>query len=406
MPERRQGWRAVAIVCGVALGLAACGAPSSGTDGNAQSSSVPATPDEPVTLNILDVAGDLQLTKGMIKSFAKQHPDIVSDVTYTSAPAPKMAGKLKAQQQAGQVQTDLVLTGTDGLAAGVEQDLLVKLLPKFQKRFPDLMENYKKPAAAMQELAEGHGIEVTYYPSGPLLEYNPDEVTDPPETTKELLAWAKAHPGKFQYAQPPNSGPGRTLLMALPYLLGDQQPKKPETWTNTWSYLKKLEPYIRYHPSGTTETMKNLSNGSADIIATTTGWDINPRVLGTVPKGMKVTTLSGPGGFHWVTDAHYAVVPQGVSQDVLSANLALIQWMLKPKQQAKAYDEGYFYPGPAVEGATLDMAPPQSQQVIKEYGRPQYQKWISKYPKETSLPAKAQVTAFNQWNRKIGGGGG
>jgi putative spermidine/putrescine transport system substrate-binding protein len=30
--------------------------------------------------------------------------------------------------------------------------------------------------------------------------------------------------------------------------------------------------------------MKNLANGSARIIASTTGRDINPRVLGTVPQ--------------------------------------------------------------------------------------------------------------------------
>ena len=29
--------------------------------------------------------------------------------------------------------------------------------------------------------------------------------------------------------------------------------------------------------------MTNLANGTVDIIATTTGWDINPRALGTVP---------------------------------------------------------------------------------------------------------------------------
>ncbi|MGH3318725.1 MAG: ABC transporter substrate-binding protein [Streptosporangiaceae bacterium] len=408
MIDKSRKWRAGAAVAGLAMLAAACGAPQSGGGGGgnaAQPTSIPKKPSEPVTLNILDVAGDLQLTKGMIQEFAKKHPDIVSKVTYTSAPAPEMAGKLKAQQQAGNVQTSLVLTGTDGLSAGIEDDLPVKMMPNFSGRFPNLMDNYLKPAAAMQGLAQGYGIEVTYYPSGPLLEYNPKKVKDPPKTTDELLAWAKAHPGKFQYAQPANSGPGRTLLMALPYLLKDKNPKDPSSWTKTWAYLKKLEKYVRSNPSGTTDTMKNIANGSVDMIASTTGWDINPRVLGTVPKGMKVTTLSGPGGFHWVTDAHYAVIPKGNSKDVMAADLALIKWMLRPDQQAKAYDDGYFYPGPAVKDVTLDMAPAHSQQVLKEYGRPQYQEWISKYPKETSLPAQAQVKAFDLWNRKVGSKG-
>jgi putative spermidine/putrescine transport system substrate-binding protein len=107
---------------------------------------------------------------------------------------------------------------------------------------------------------------------------------------------------------------------------------------------------------------------------------------------------------HWVTDAQYAVVPRGVSADVLSADLQLIKWMLTPQQQAKAYDTGYFYPGPAVNGVTVGMAPQKSQQVIQQFGRPEYDQWIEKFPKETSLPAEQQVTAFDQWDRTVGSG--
>ena len=34
--------------------------------------------------------------------------------------------------------------------------------------------------------------------------------------------------------------------------------------------------------------MKELGEGSRDMITSTTGWDINPRVLGIVPKEAKV----------------------------------------------------------------------------------------------------------------------
>jgi putative spermidine/putrescine transport system substrate-binding protein len=48
------------------------------------------------------------------------------------------------------------------------------------------------------------------------------------------------------------------------------------------------------------------------------------------------------------------------------------------------------------------MAPAKSQQVIKKYGRSEYDQWIAKYPKETSLPAKDQVTAFDKWDQLVG----
>jgi putative spermidine/putrescine transport system substrate-binding protein len=117
-----------------------------------------------------------------------------------------------------------VLTGTDGLSAGISQNLFTKLTPDFDSRLSN-MKNYTDPAVKMQALAQGYGVALVEYPSGPLLEYDPAKVTDPPTTADQLLAWAKAHPGRFQYAVPKNSGPGRTFLMGLPYILGDSDPK-------------------------------------------------------------------------------------------------------------------------------------------------------------------------------------
>jgi putative spermidine/putrescine transport system substrate-binding protein len=354
-----------------------------------------------VTLNILDVAGNLQLTQGMIDDFVAKNPDIVSRVTTEKAAAPEMAGKIKAQQDAGRLGIDMVLTGTDGLSAGTEQGLFTPLLPQFADRLKG-MQNYQEPAAAMQELAGDFGVVVTYYPSGPLIEYAPDRVPNPPKTAQELLAYAQANPGKVGYARPANSGPGRTFLMGLPYILGDSDPKDPVNgWQKTWAYLAELDKTITSYPTGTADTMKNLANGTYDIIASTTGWDINPRALGTVPADYKVGTLDG---FTWVTDAHYAAVPKGVSADKQAALLALISFMLTPEQQAKAYDTGYFYPGPAVEGVTLEMAPPESQQVIRQFGRPEYEALIANNPKATPLATKDIVAAFDRWDREIGGG--
>jgi putative spermidine/putrescine transport system substrate-binding protein len=393
------------VLAGAATALTvatACGAPNSGqSDSGSSSGAVPKKPSKPVALTILDVAGNLQLTQGMIDEFVKEHSDIVSRVTTTQAPAPELAGKIKAQQKAGRVGIDVVLTGVDGLSAGIQQGLWQKLLPEQQSRLSN-MSNYLDAAQDMQGLAGGYGVTVTYYPSGPLIEYLPSKVKNPPKTAQELLAYAKAHPGKVQYARPSNSGPGRTLLMGLPYILGDSDPKDPVNgWDKTWKYLSDLNGSVSYYPSGTTDTMKNLANGSAEIIASTTGWDINPRVLGTVPKEAQVRTLEG---FHWVSDAHYAVVPKGVSADKQAAVLQLLQWMLTPKQQAKAYDDGYFYPGPAIKGVDVTQAPAKSQQAIKDFGRPEYADLIANNPTETPLDAKSLVAAFDRWDREIGSG--
>jgi putative spermidine/putrescine transport system substrate-binding protein len=396
----RLGTGLLTTLAAAALVAAGCSTPNSGGGGasTGPSSNIPDKPATAVNLNVLDVAGNAQLTQGIFDDFVKAHPDIISKYTISTEKAPNLAGKLKAQEDAGQLNIDLVLTGTDGLSAGIAGGLWTAM-GDYSSRLSN-MKNYTDAAAKMQELAQGYAVELVEYPSGPLIEYNPAKVATPPTSTDELLAWCKAHPGKLQYAVPKNSGPGRTLLMGLPYILGDSDPKDPTAgWAKTWDYLKQIGTCSAPYESGTGNTMKNLANGTVDIIASTTGWYINPRVLGTVPAAMKVGTLKG---FHWVTDAQYAAVPKGISTDKLSAILNLLQFMLDKKEQAITYDKGYFYPGPAVKDVQLTDAPQASQDAISKFGDPSFDTLISSTPQETSLPADKQVTAFGLWDTQIG----
>jgi putative spermidine/putrescine transport system substrate-binding protein len=353
----------------------------------------------PVTINVVDVAGNLALTQDAIQNFVAKNPKLIAKVNFTKAPAPELPAKLKAMQGAGRSDIDLVLTGTDFLAAGIEQGLLVRILPDHKAKFPNLIANYQPAAAKMQELAGDYGIEVTFMPAGPLLEYNPDKVKQVPTTPEELLAWCKANPNRLIYARPANSGPGRTFVMGLPYLLGDKDPKNPASWDKTWAYLKDLNSCIEYYPTGTGAVMKELGEGSRDMTVTMTGWDLNPRILGIVPKSYKVTPFKN---MTWVNDAHYMVIPKGVSAAKMNVVLDLMAYLLKPEAQALTYDKGYFYPGPAVKGVPLSMAPKESQDLIKEYGRPEYEQWLKEFPHTQSLEAKGQVEMFRIWDQQVG----
>jgi putative spermidine/putrescine transport system substrate-binding protein len=373
-----------------AAGLAAVGA-------RAQTLALPTSP---VTLSIVDVAGNLALTQKAIENYRKAKPNLVSRITFTKAPAPELPGKIKAQQDANRVDIDMVLTGTDALSAGIDQKLWIPVVQQHAAALPKLDEIYLEGAAKMQALAQNQGVTVAYYPSGPLLEYMPERVKKAPTTAEELLAYVRENKHRFFYARPANSGPGRTFMMGLPYILGDSNPKDPmKGWDKTWTYLKALGENIEYYPTGTGATMKELGEGSRDMIVSTTGWDINPRVLGTVPKEAKITTLKG---FHWVTDAHYMCIPRGVPNEKLAVLLDLMSFLLTKEQQAYTYDEGYFYPGPAVKGVTLEMAPEESQKAIKEYGRPEYEQLIASAPLETPLDPEPLVQAFRRWDEEVG----
>ena len=371
------------------------------TFGRRAHAAAPPLPTSPVALNIIDVAGALALHQRAFEEYRATHANLVSRIAFVKAPAPELPSKIKAQQDAGRGDLDLVLTASDGLSAGLAQDLWQPILPVYADRFPDLYDNYL-PAALNLQRAQGgdYGIVCSYYPSGPLLEYLPDAVATPPGSAEELLGWAKAHPNRFMYARPTNSGPGRTFMMGLPYLLGDRDPKDPiNGWDKTWAYLQELGGFIEYYPTGTGATMKELGDGSRDLIVSTTGWDINPRALGIVPKEAKIAVMKG---HHWVSDANYMVVPKGLAADHLAVVLDMMAYVLQPKMQAYAYDEGYLYPGPAVKNVPLDLAPAQSQTVIREYGRPEYASLIADYPIELPLKPDQLVQAFRRWDETIG----
>ncbi|KVX89612.1 ABC transporter substrate-binding protein [Burkholderia ubonensis] len=354
----------------------------------------------PVSINVVDVAGNLQLTQKAIEAFREKNPNLVANVTFTNAPAPQLPGKIKAMQAAGRSDIDLVLTGTDALAAGIEQNLWLKLLPDNAGALPGVLDKYAPGPRKMQDLAQGFGLEVTYMPAGPLLEYNPAKVADPPKTPAQLLAWCKAHPNKLIYARPANSGPGRTFLMGLPYVLGDKNPQDPiNGWDKTWAFLKQLNDCVPYYPGGTSAVMKELGEGTRDMTVTVTGWDLNPRALGIVPADFKVQAFDD---MTWVNDAHYMVIPKGVPKEKLDVLFKLMNFLLEPAQQAMTYDDGYFYPGPSVKGVTLEMAPAHSQDVVRKFGRPEYAKLLAERPHVQPLGAQAMVAAFQKWDREIG----
>src|SRR4051794_6122900 len=172
----------------------------------ARAATPPAVPTEPVSLNVIDVAGQRQLTQKAMEDFAAANPKLIAKIAFSQAPAPELPGKLKAQQSAGRVDIDLVLTGTDGLSAGMDQGLWVPLLTDYASALPDINAILLPGALKMQALAQGQAACVVFCPSGPLLEYMPDAVKTAPKTAQELLDWTRGHPKRFLYARPANSG--------------------------------------------------------------------------------------------------------------------------------------------------------------------------------------------------------
>ena len=113
--ERRRVARKLSAAALATAAMFAVGAGSAGAQ----------APKSPVTINVVDPAGNLALTQACDRAYRQEAPGTDRQVQLvTQAPAPELPGKLKAMQGAGRSDIDLVLTGTDFLAAGIEQGLL------------------------------------------------------------------------------------------------------------------------------------------------------------------------------------------------------------------------------------------------------------------------------------------
>lgn len=398
----RKSTRAVAIAAalGVALTMVACAPPN--TDRKDEPAlEVPAKPSAPVTLNILDGGGKIGVER-MIEAFVAEYPDVIKGVTWESASEGDTVSTLKPQVDSGRLQIDLVITGTSGLSAGMENDLWVPVASEYADRIPNL-ENLIEPAQQMQELTEGFGVNVIWCYCGPVFAYNPQLVSDPlPTTADEVLAWVEANPGKFGYARPANSGVGRTFLLALPYILGDKDPNDPVNgWDKTWAYLEELDKYIDNYPTSTGQTMTNLAEGTWTLMPSSAGWDVGPRVRGQVPEYIETFAIDD---LAWVMDPNYAMVPRGQSADKLSAILLLLDYMLQPEINAMASNTGQYIPGSVVEGVTEDMIPADTRELLEKFNRP----WYAEAVAGTTLiapPSQEVVSkALDLWDRRIGAG--
>jgi len=354
---------------------------------------------KPVRLQIIDVAGNLRCSRAAIDAFRAANPSLVSDLDLLSLTAPELVPRIKAQQMANNVETSLALTGYDGIAGGKDEGIWIQIMPKYKDIFQKTVDNYLPGARAAYDLYEGYGLAVVWCPGGPMFTYTPDKVPNPPKTAADLLAWAKANPGKFMYARPGNSGPGRVFVQGLAYILNEAKPKEPKTWTKVWDYLKELDNYIEYYPSATTPVFQQLADGTRWIVAGHIGWDVWTRVTKLIPATSQAFVLDNTT---WTNDTQFMCVPKGLDADHEKVAVALMQWLMDPNWQAYMYDDGYFYPGPAIKGVPFSLAPSSSQANVKPFLRPEYDQWVAKYPNTTQLGSTAFNDMSDMWDQLVG----
>ena len=349
---------------------------------------------EPITLSIIDTGGDLASTEVIIRNYAKANPDKVKDIKIQRAPAPELPAKIKAQQDAGRLDINLVLTGQDGGSLLALNKQIIQI-PNYKTEFPrDILTDAGK---ALYDEGGGYLIPSVGNAGGPVFIYNPSKVPNPPKTAADLLAWVKANPGKFMYARPANSGPGRSILQGMSFILNDSKPMDPERgWEKGWDFLKELGKSVEYYPTGTAITLKEFAQGQRWMIAGIMEWDMKPRAQSVIPPDSKIAILENTT---FVVDGHYWAIPTGVPKEQVDVILDLMKFMWKPEQQVLTWTA---FIGPIVKSATIASAPKKIQDDVKEFWRPEYDQVGTKWKVSPPLGVTALSYAMDRWDREIG----
>jgi putative spermidine/putrescine transport system substrate-binding protein len=349
---------------------------------------------EPIVLSIIDTGGDLASTQVIIENYKKANPDKVKEIRIQRAPAPELPAKIKAQQDAGRLDINLVLTGQDGGTFLAANNQLIKI-PDFEKLFP--RDDMTPAGKALYDEGKDYMVPSVGNAGGPVFVYNPSKVPNPPKTADELLAWAKANPGRLMYARPANSGPGRSIVQGMAHILNDSNPLEPEKgWDKTWAYLKELGKYVEYYPTGTAIVLKEFAQGQRWIMAGIMEWDMKPRAQSVIPPDSKITILQNTT---FVVDGHYWCIPKGVPPEQVEIILDLMKFMRKPEQQVLSWP-GFI--GPTIAAATMEKAPKDIQDLVKEFWRPEYDEVGTKWKVSPPLGVKELSYAMDRWDREIG----
>jgi putative spermidine/putrescine transport system substrate-binding protein len=349
---------------------------------------------EPIALSVIDTGGDLASTQVILENYKKAHPDKIKEIKIQRAPAPELPAKIKAQQDAGRLDINLVLTGQDGGSLLAQNEQVIQI-SDYQKNFPrDVLTDAGK---ALYDEGQGYLLPSVGNAGGPVLIYNPSKVPNPPKTAQELLAWVKANPGKFMYARPANSGPGRSILQGVSFILGDSNPLDPEKgWEKSWDFLKELGKSIEYYPTATAITLKEFAQGQRWMIAGIMEWDMKPRAQSVIPPDSKISIMENTT---FVVDGHYWCIPKGVPQDHVDIIIDLMKFMWTPEQQALTWSA---FIGPVVKSATIASAPKNIQDDVKEFWRPEYDQIGTKWKVSPPLGVKQLSYAMDRWDREIG----
>src|SRR2546430_7650039 len=137
----------------------------------------------PITISVIDVSGDLSSTRVITENYARANPQKVKAVNFQRAPAPELPAKIKAQQDAGRVDVNLLLVGQDAGSVLANNGQLIKLFPQYDTLFP--RDELTDAGKVLQAEGEGFLLPSVVSNGGAGVIFNPRRGQPPPRAADQ-----------------------------------------------------------------------------------------------------------------------------------------------------------------------------------------------------------------------------
>ena len=261
------------------------------------------------------------------------------------AVAKVVAEKAAGRNEGGSV--DLIWINGENFASMKRQDLL--LSPGWAEELPSwqFVDIENKPTIRTDFTIPVEGLESPWGMAKLVFFHDSakTEATTMPKSAQELLDWAKAHPGRFTYPQPPDFVGSSFLKQVLSELAADryalQLPVEEaafETATKPlFDYLDALNPVLwrsgKAFPQNYPAMKQLLADGEVDIIFAFNPSEASSAIAGgELPETVRSFTF--PAGT--LANTHFVAIPYNAAAK--AGALVTADFLLSPEAQARKQD--------------------------------------------------------------------
>ena len=226
-----------------------------------------------------------------------------------------LAEKASGRTEGGSV--DLIWINGENFAAMKAQNLLFGPFTQVTPNY-ELVDTEGKPTTLFDFTVPVDGLEAPWGMAQIVFLYDTAYVEDPPRSMPAFLDWARAHPGRFTYPQPPDFTGSTFLKQALYELATDravlQKPAAAEIFATVtaplWDWLDALHPHLwrdgQTFPQNAEVQRQMLDDGVIDLSLSFYPSEASSAIArGLLPDTVRTYVLDGGT----IGNTHFVAIP-------------------------------------------------------------------------------------------------